>query len=249
MSWFDIQNKSEDNGEVHIYGEIADAKWYSEDVTPADFRDKINALKDKKRVDLYINSLGGGVFAGQTIYNMIKRFSGTVVAHVDGIAASIASVIAMAASKIHIPKNAMMMVHNPIGGAYGYADDLRKTADILDTVKQTIVDAYKEHTGLDEKRIKKMMDAETWMTGEEAVAIGFADVLEDAVDIKNCAETGGILVNGQVIRPENFKTFPKDKVSAWIKPVVNTLPAEPAAIVVPDFSLFEAQLSINKFFL
>lgn len=248
MPWFDIQNKSEEAGEIHIYGSVTDQKWMNEDMTPAEFRDKINAFKAIKKVDLYVNSAGGGVFAGLTIYNMIKRFTGEVIAHVDGVAGSIASVIVMAASKIHMPKNAMMMIHNPMAVAGGDAEEMRKVADALDKVKETIVATYKEHTGIEDKRIKKMMDAETWMTGEEAVALGFADVLEDAVEIQNCAETGEIVLNGQKIKPADYRAFPKDKVSAWIKPIVNTVPAEPV-VVVPNFSLFDAQLSINKTFL
>jgi ATP-dependent Clp protease protease subunit len=232
--WLNIQNKTEDSAEIHIYGTITDEKWFEEDITPAEIRDKMTEIKNAKRVDVYINSGGGGVFAGNTIYNLIKRHTGEVVAHIDGIAASIASVIAMAAKKIIMPSNAMMMIHNPIGAAYGYPEDLRKTADILDKVKDSIVAAYAEKTGVADKKIRDMMDAETWMTAKDAKAIGFADEIATGKDIKACMAGEFAIINGLEIPVSSFRCFPK-------------LPEN--KIERPDFSYYEKQLEFNNLLL
>jgi ATP-dependent Clp protease, protease subunit len=242
MPWFNVISKDDGAaGEIHLYGQITDEKWMSEDVTPADFRDKMATLKNAKRIDLYVNSPGGGVFAGMTIHNMIARHPAEVIAHVDGIAASIASVIVMAADKIHIPKNGMMMIHNPMGVAMGDAEEMLKTAELLEKVKDTIVATYVEHTKGDEKKIRKMMDAETWMTGEEAVELGFADVLEESVSVTACADKA--IINGQEVAFDSFRAFPKDRISALQKSV-NTI-----TVSKPDFSIYERQLFINSTFL
>lgn len=213
--WLKIQNKKDDNetGEVYLYGVITDEKWFDEDVTPTWFKDQIAKLKNLKNINLYINSPGGGVFAGMAIYNIINRLTADITAYIDGLAASIASVVAMAADKIIMPKNALMMIHNPMGCACGYAEDLRKEADLLDRVKVSIMSTYQDRTKKDEKKISAMMDAETWMTGEEAVKNGFADVLEEKKDIKACLTDKKLVINGLEVDINAFKTFPKDRFS------------------------------------
>ena len=213
--WLKIQNKKNDaeTGEVFLYGVITDEKWFDEDVTPSWFKDQVAKLKNMKNINLYINSPGGGVFAGMTIYNIINRLTADVTAYIDGLAASIASVVAMAADKIIMPKNALMMIHNPVGIAMGYADDLRKEADLLDRVKISIMSTYKDRTKKEEKKIFDMMDAETWMTGEEAVKNGFADVLEDKKNITACLTDKKLVINGLEVDLDKFKTFPKDRFS------------------------------------
>jgi ATP-dependent Clp protease protease subunit len=217
QDWLKIENKGNETGEVFIYGVITDEKWFDEDVTPTWFKDQIAKLKNLKNINLYINSPGGGVFAGMTIYNILNRLTADVTAYIDGLAASIASVVAMAADKIIMPKNALMMIHNPAGIAMGYAEDFRKEADLLDRVKTTIVSTYKDRTKKGEQQISAMMDAETWMTGEEAVKNGFADVLEEKKDIKACLDNKKLVINGLEVDIEKFKTFPKDRFG--VKPV------------------------------
>jgi ATP-dependent Clp protease protease subunit len=217
QDWLKIENKSDGVGEIYIYGTITDEKWLDEDVTPSWFKTQIDKLKNLKNINLFINSPGGGVFAGITIYNIINRLTADVTAHIDGLAASIASVVAMAADKIVMPKNALMMIHNPMGIAVGYADDMRKEAELLDRVKVPILSAYHVKTKNEEKKISTMMDAETWMTGEEAVKNGFADVLEEKKDIKACLDNKKLVINGLEVDIEKFKTFPKDRFG--VKPV------------------------------
>jgi ATP-dependent Clp protease, protease subunit len=219
--WLKIENKSEDSGDVYIYGVISDEKWYDSDVTPSWFKDQMAKLSKLKNINLYVNSPGGGVFAGMAIYNVINRLTSKVTAYVDGLAASIASVIVMAADTIIIPKNALMMIHNPISIAAGDAATMRKEAEILDRVKTTIVSTYKEKTKKSEKEIADMMDAETWMTGEEAVSYGFADLLDGKKEVKACFGGKTVTINGLEINVDNFKAFPRDRLS---------VPAQPGAM-------------------
>jgi ATP-dependent Clp protease, protease subunit len=212
QNWLKIENKSDGAGEIFIYGTITEEKWFDEDVTPSWFKDQIAKLKDLKNINLFINSPGGGVFAGMTIFNIINRMTATVTAYIDGLAASIASVIPMAADKIIMPKNALMMIHNPLGVAVGDAVEMRKTADLLDRAKTAIVSTYTDKTKKDEKAISAMMDAETWMTGEEAVKGGFADALEEKRDIKACLTDKKLIINGLEVDIAKFTAFPKDRI-------------------------------------
>lgn len=221
MDWLKINCKSEDAGEVYIYGTITEEKWFDEDVTPSWFKDQVAKLSKLKNINLFINSPGGGVFAGLTIYNIINRLSATVTAYIDGLAASIASVIPMAADKIIMPKNAMMMIHNPIGIAIGEEKEIRQYADILARAKTSIMSTYMEKTGKTEKEISALMDAQTWMTGKEAVTNKFADTLDDAKDIKACFEGDKISINGLLINPNDYKSFPIDRFKQPLAVVKN----------------------------
>jgi ATP-dependent Clp protease protease subunit len=216
QDWLKIQNKKDDKdtGEIFLYGIITDEKWFDEDVTPSWFKDQIAKLKDFKNINLYINSPGGGVFAGMTIYNIINRLTSKVTAYIDGLAASIASVIPMAADIIVMPKNAMMMIHNPWSAVAGDAAFFRKEADMLDRVKTAIVSTYKEKTNKKEDEISALMDAETWMTGEEAKKGGFTDVLEEKKDIKACLNGGKFIINNLEVDIDKFKSFPKEHFNA-----------------------------------
>jgi ATP-dependent Clp protease, protease subunit len=221
MDWLKINCKSDDAGEIYIYGIITDEKWFDEDVTPSWFKDQVAKLSKLKNINLFINSPGGGVFAGLTIYNIINRLTATVTAYIDGLAASIASVIPMAADKIIMPKNALMMIHNPVGCVCGTAEDMRNEAGLLDRAKLSIISTYENKTKKEQKIISKLMDAQTWMTGEEAVAGGFADVLDGAKDIKACFEGDKISINGLLINPNDYKSFPIDRFKQPLAVVKN----------------------------
>lgn len=212
--WLRINNKEGDSGEIFIYGLITEEKWMDEDVTPSWFKDQVAKLKKMKNINLFINSPGGGVFAGITIYNIINRLEATVTAYIDGLAASIASVIPMAADKVIMPKNALMMIHNPWLGVIGTADDMRKAAEILDRAKTSILSTYAGKTKKPEADLSKMMDEETWMTGTEAKNMGFSDVLEEKQEVKACLNGGRFVVNGVEVDIEKFKSFPKEHFNA-----------------------------------
>lgn len=161
-------------GEVYIYEEIGDG-WFG-GITAKAFAETLREIGDVTALDVYINSPGGSVFDGIAIYNQLKRFDGEVIVHIDGIAASIASVIAMAGKEIRIAANGMMMIHDPWSFAVGTADDMRKAADSLDKVRDTILDTYVARSGGKRDAISDLMSAETWLNADEAVKQGFATV-------------------------------------------------------------------------
>lgn len=181
MKWYEIVAKS-DVSEVWIYDEIG--FW---GVTAKEFIVELNALKSKK-IDMHINSPGGDVFDGAAIYNAVKRHPAEVTAYIDGIAASIASVIALAGKKVHMAKNAIYMMHNPSGLVMGTAEDMRKTADILEKVRDTMVLAYTDKSRKTAEDIKALLDAETWYNAEEAMEAGFVDSLGEEIDLAACSK-------------------------------------------------------------
>lgn len=161
--------------EVLLFGEIG---W---DINAAAFASDLKALGEVGKINLRINSGGGSIIEGTAIFNTILRHPANVTAYIEGWAASMASVIAMAADEIVIPENAWMVIHNPWTGVMGDAEDLRKNADLLDRMKDTIVEAYMRHATVSRDEIVKMMDDETWMSGAEAVEYGFATATTPAI--------------------------------------------------------------------
>jgi ATP-dependent Clp endopeptidase proteolytic subunit ClpP len=175
-SWYAISQTLDGEAEVSIYDEIGFGG-----VTAKAFLAELKKLSGQ-RVHLRINSVGGSVVEGAAIYNALRRHKGGLVVHIDALAASMASVIAMAGDETLIAGNALVMIHNPWGMTMGDADELRKEADILDKLKKTLVNAYTRKTGRDAEEIARMMDDETWMDATEAVALGFADAVEDDLE-------------------------------------------------------------------
>jgi len=177
--FWEIKNAANDTGEVYIYGEIASYKWDDATTTAASFKKDLDALGDIKTLNIYINSPGGSVFQGQAIYSILKRHTAKKHVYVDGIAASIASVLAMAGDAIFMPKNAMMMVHNAWTYTMGNSKDLRKTADDLDKINESLVAAYMQKVNIVEDKLKELLDAETWLTAQECFDYGFCTELVD----------------------------------------------------------------------
>ena len=201
-------------GELMLYGDISEYSWWDDDVTPKKFKEDLDALGDISELKIYINSGGGDVFAGQAIHSMLKRHSATKTVYIDGLAASIASVIAMAGDKVIMPKNAMMMIHKCWTIAIGNADDMRKMADDMDKIDESIIAAYVEKTGLETDDIIELMTDETWMTAQDALDYGFADEIEESKQVAASMKNGLLLINGQemdVSRFQNVPEFPKVK--------------------------------------
>jgi len=195
-------------GELLLYGIISDYSWWEDEVTPKQFKEDLDALGDVDEIRVYINSDGGDIFAGQAIYSILKRHKARVTVYVDGLAASIASVVAMAGDMIYMPKNAMMMIHNPWTIAVGNADDFRKLADDMDKIRESLIVAYQGKSGLEREKIVEMMDAETWMTAEEAVELGFADEIEQTKQIAATVRGSKLVVNGQEFDLARFRNVP-----------------------------------------
>lgn len=186
--YWKILAKSNKAAELTIYGVIEPEGFWDGKVTPKALKEELDALGEIDTLDIYINSPGGDVFAGQAIYSILKRLTAKKTVHVDGVAASIASLVAMAGDVIKMPANATMMVHNPMGGCFGFAEDHRKMADALDRVREGMLAAYQSKvTKLSKDEIIALLDAETWMTAREAVEKGFADELVAEVKVAACA--------------------------------------------------------------
>jgi ATP-dependent protease ClpP protease subunit len=182
----------DDSAELTLYGPISETSWWGDEVTPKQFKKDLADIGNKSEITVRINSGGGDVFAANAIYTALKDHPAHINIKVDGLAASAATIIAMAGDTIMIPSNAYMMIHNPKTMTFDYleAKDMRQMANTLDTIKEGIMNAYVGKTGKSKKELSKMMDSETWMTGEEAVEQGFADEvmfnenIEDSVVMK-----------------------------------------------------------------
>lgn len=161
-------------GEIYLYG-IIGQDWFGEGITAKKFADDLKALGDVKTIDLYINSEGGSVFEGKAMYSKLNDHPAEVIAHVDGLAASAASFVAMAGDRIEINEGAFIMIHNAWTFAIGNAEALRKEASLLDSIDKTMVDLYAARTKNSRNQIEKWMAEEKWFDAEEAVSSGFAD--------------------------------------------------------------------------
>ena len=169
---------------LEINGEIASESWFDDDVTPKLFKDEL--LSGSGPITLWLNSPGGDCIAASQIYSMLMDYEGDVTIKVDGIAASAASVIAMAGTKVLMAPTALLMIHNPMTLAYGNKDEMTKAIEMLDEVKESIINAYEIKTGMSRAKISHLMDSETWMNANKAIEMGFADdILEDKK--KKCA--------------------------------------------------------------
>jgi ATP-dependent Clp endopeptidase proteolytic subunit ClpP len=177
-----IEAKADDRAEILIYDEIGYDPWFDAGIAAEDIVRDLQAIK-APRIDVRINSVGGSVFEGNAIYNALARHPAHVDVYIDGIAASIASVIAMAGDRIHIAANAHVMIHNPHGVVWGEAADMRKMADTLDKIRGSLVGTYARRTGQPAEKIEAWMDAETWFNAEEAVEFGFADEIVEGGEI------------------------------------------------------------------
>lgn len=166
---------------LELHGTIAEESWFDDDVTPQLFKDELNAGSGD--ITVWINSPGGDCVAAAQIYNMLTQYKGNVTVKIDGIAASAASVIAMAGNTILMSPVSMMMIHNPATVAFGDHAEMQKAIDMLAEVKESIINAYVIKTGLTRAKLSHLMDAETWMDANKAVELGFAD------DIITRAET------------------------------------------------------------
>lgn len=158
---------------LFLNGTIAEESWFDDDVTPQIFKDELN--KGNGNITVWINSPGGDCVAAAQIYNMLIDYKGDVTVKIDGIAASAASVIAMAGTKVLMSPVSMLMIHNPMTVAFGNKGEMEKAISMLDEVKESIINAYEIKTGMSRAKLSHLMDSETWMDANKAVELGFAD--------------------------------------------------------------------------
>ncbi|MEA4816812.1 MAG: Clp protease ClpP [Lachnospiraceae bacterium] len=178
--WNWARDADESGGRVLYFdGEISDETWWGDEITPAMFKSEL--FSDKGDITIWLNSPGGDCIAASQIYAMLMDYPHNVTVKIDGIAASAASVIAMAGTKVLMAPTALMMVHNPLTIAIGDTDEMQKAISMLDEVKESIINAYQVKTNQSRAKISHWMDAETWMNANKAIELGFADgVLEDS---------------------------------------------------------------------
>ena len=208
QSWYSIKAKANDTAEISIYDEIGFLG-----VSAASFaQDLKDCGNNLKQINLHIHSPGGDVFDGIAIYNLLKNHPANVTVYIDGLAASMASVIAMAGNEVIMPENAMMMIHKPWGIQGGDAEDMRKYADLLDKVENTLIPAYANKTGKTPEELAEMLSAETWLNGKECVEQGFADKL---------AEPLVAMASIKSRKLEDFEKMPNEIKNMLFKPQGN----------------------------
>lgn len=171
---------------LFLNGTIAEESWFDDDVTPQLFKDEL--MSGSGNITVWINSPGGDCVAAAQIYNMLMDYKGDVTVKIDGIAASAASVIAMAGTKVLVSPVSMLMIHNPMTAAFGNSDEMQKAIEMLGSVKDSIINAYEIKTGLSRAKLSHLMDAETWMDANKAVELGFADeIMQRSTETENTA--------------------------------------------------------------
>ena len=199
--------KNEDGRALYFDGYIAQDSWFDDDITPKKFKAELTASAGD--IAVWLNSPGGDVFAASQIYTMLKEYEGKVTVKIDGIAASAASVIAMAGDEIVMSPVGMMMIHNPATVVFGEEADLASGIKMLSEVKESIINAYEQRTGLPRGKISNMMDAETWFSAQKAVELGFADKILYAPDKQDAAE--GFIFDRLTVTNAFLRKLPKEK--------------------------------------
>ena len=225
QSWYQLRAAARGVVDLMLYGDIG--AW---GISANQFARDLKALGDVSQINLHVHSPGGDVFEGMAMYNLLKNHPARVEGTVDGLAASMGSVVLMASDVIRIPENAMIMVHKPWGIQGGDADEMRRYADLLDKVEDSLVAAYTGKTGKTVDEVKALLAAETWMTGAEAVELGFADELVGALDA--FAKLNSQRMQDFNKMPESFKTLFDPRGSTTPPAPVVTAPGNPAPIAL-----------------
>ena len=199
--YISVSDKSSNgSGEMYIYGDIADEKWYDEDVTPKSIRDALTQMGAVQNLDIHINSNGGSCIAGNAIISILdtyRRKNGTSLnVYIEGVAASMGSGIASVGDKVYMADNALLMLHKPLLATIGNADDLQKAIEILDKTEDTLVNNYMRRFNGTEDELRQMMSDETWMSSDEAKEWGLVD--EIIKGVKVAASAKGIRIGNQV---------------------------------------------------
>lgn len=215
--------KKNDQLELLVYDVIGTDFWTGEGITSKTVKQALDNAGDVKTIKLRINSPGGDVFEGNAIYSLLSQHPATVECYIDGLCASAAFTIAMAADTIHISDAGTMMCHNPWGGCIGFASDMRKTADILDKISGQMCDIYSRKSGKSPQEIQSLMDEETWFNPQEAVSAGFAnDIVTGPEDAKALAASFD-LTNFAKKAPASLNAEPESADDATLQTIENNL--------------------------
>ena len=251
--WYSIENKADGNPvEISIYDEIGDygtsAKNFIEEVKNVNDRD----------ITLRINSVGGSVFDGLAIYNTLRSHRGYVNIKIEGLAASISTVIAMAGDNIEMSENGFFMIHNPFGQSAGEATDMRKTADLLDKIKSEIIEIYQKKTDLTYDELSNMMDKETWLSSQEAIDFGFVNIMTEPMKIAATFDLSKFTnVNEKEVNDKLSLTNKKSKMTEELKTwfngvkeeILNAVKGEEVSSPAQEVSvsISDNEVIVNKF--
>jgi ATP-dependent Clp protease protease subunit len=185
--WNWVRDETTEERTLYLNGVISDETWWGDEITPKMFKDDL--LAGAGNVTVWINSPGGDVFAAAQIYNMLMDYTGKITVKIDGLAASAASVIAMAGGDVYMSPVSMLMIHNPSTIAIGDSEEMLRAKALLDEVKESIINAYELKSGLSRAKLSHLMDAETWMNANKAIELGFADKIMFAEGEKTAADS------------------------------------------------------------
>lgn len=218
--FFQVRNAAEKKAVINIMGDIGD--WWDGN-TAQDIAAQLRLLGDVEEIDVFINSYGGLLSHGLSIYNQLRRFDAKKNTFVDGIAASAGSIIFLAGDRRVTPNGTALMVHNPMNYAFGYASDLRKTADDLDVLRQSLISLYVERTGLTSERVGELLDSETFLTPEQAKELGFSTEISGS-DVTGTVDDENLVINGLQIPRSRFSSMPQNILNSF-KPAPKATPA------------------------
>ena len=208
--WNLVKNDEEKSAELILYGSIGSDEYW-DDISDKAFKQDIENLGDVENIILHINSPGGSVFSAVAIANTLKNHKAKITANIDGLAASAATIITSACDTVKMPKNALFMVHNPITFAYGNNQDMQKTLEMLNKVKNSIIETYLNKAKTDKETLSELMDNETWMSAEEAKEYGFIDEILDENVEKEVIENK-LIINNMAFDISRFKNFKEKKI-------------------------------------
>jgi ATP-dependent Clp protease protease subunit len=202
--------KNEDSRTLFLDGVIAEETWFGDAVTPKQFKSEL--FNESGDISIWINSPGGDVFAASQIYNMLMDYKGHVTVKIDGIAASAASVIAMAGGEVLMSPVSMMMIHNPMTIAFGDTAEMKKAIQMLSEVKESIINAYELKTNLPRTKLSNLMDAESWFNSKKAMELGFADGILFTNESEQASPEEGIIYSQMAVVNSFLHKLPqKDK--------------------------------------
>ena len=208
--WNVMKNDEEKSAELILYGSIGSDEYW-DDISDKAFKQDIENLGDVENITLHINSPGGSVFSAVAIANTLKNHKAKITANIDGLAASAATIITSACDTVRMPKNALFMVHNPITFAYGNNQDMQKKLEMLNKVKNSIIETYLNKAKTDKETLSELMDNETWMSAEEAKEYGFIDEILDENVEKEVIENK-LIINNMAFDISRFKNFKEKKI-------------------------------------
>ncbi len=253
--WYKIKNKSSEVSDIYLFNDIG-----TFGITAQSFIDEIKQYEDRE-LNIHINSLGGEVFEGMAIYSIIQRRTSKTTVYIEGIAASIASVIALAADEVIMSENSLLMIHNAWGGTQGEAKDMRKQAEILEKITNEIAEVYVKKTKIPYNEIVEMMDEETWLTAEEAVALGFVDSISEPIKVaakydvskyknitnKKVEQILSLTKKREIKMTEELKNWFNSKVEEIIAKVKDSKDVETVESVNVEVTLADNEEIMNKF--